>query len=300
MPVVIPPMVRDQFIELYNNSNKVLYADSLYFAQLFGSNTASPNVSTGNFINDGSTLNLQYDWSKSYGNSKGAEANTKYVYPRTIFRIPGNGTQYPVQPGESLVLAATAVNHKAPYTNAGGTSVSINDPSLTVDLSNADFEFYLRDVIPNPLDSDVDNPGVPNLIVVDRLANRDLILDNPGREALIIFKTTADVTQYDRLAIPEYKTAADTIGRIRYLQLPVSGIIDAVQIQHATPSSRVPRRLVNSLDAGAFNVPAGQYSSQSMIRKTSVTVGSRKVLKDTNNSSEDFDYFDRANPRAFK
>ncbi|MBN8863913.1 MAG: DUF4876 domain-containing protein [Sphingobacteriales bacterium] len=292
---------RDQFIEIYNNSNKVLYADSLYIAQLFGSNTVSPDQSTGNFINDGGLLQGQWDWSKSYGNTAGADAATKYVYPRTIFRIPGTGTQYPVQPGEGIVLAATAVNHKAPYTNAGGVSVNINDPSLTVDLSAANFEFYLRDAIPNPLDSDVDNPGVPNLVVVDRIVNRDLILDNPGREAIIIFKSKANLTtEFSRLATPNYKTAADTVGRDRYLQLPNSVIIDAVQIQHATPASRVPRRLVGSLDAGAYNVPAGQYSSQSMIRKTATTVGGRKVLRDTNNSTEDFDYFDRAAPGQFK
>lgn len=290
---------RDQFVELYNNSNKTLYADSLYFAQLFGSNTISPNHSTGVYINDAGLLQNQWDWSKAYG--AGADAATKYVYARTIFRVPGNGSTYPVEPGTGIVLAATAVNHKAPYTNAGGTSVSINDPSLTIDLSQADFEFYLRDAIPNPLDSDVDNPGVPNLVVTDRIVNRDLILDNPGREAIVIFKTNANIpTEYKRFATPNYATAADTIGRDRYLQIPDNVIIDAVQIQPPVPANRVPRRLVASLDAGAFNVPAGQYSSQSMIRKTSSTIGTRKVLKDTNNSNEDFDFFDRAIPGGFK
>ncbi|MET0394340.1 MAG: DUF4876 domain-containing protein [Chitinophagaceae bacterium] len=290
---------RDQFIEVYNNSNKVLYADSLYFAQLFGSNTVSPNQTTGQYINDGGLLQNQWDWSKSFGAS--ADAATKYVYARTIFRIPGNGTTYPVQPGTSIILAGTAVNHKAPYTNAVGVSTPINDPSLTVNLSAANFEFYLRDAIPNPLDSDVDNPSVPNLVVVDRIVNRDLILDNPGREAIVIFKTKANVaTEYKRLATPNYTTATDTVGKDRYLQIPNSVVIDAVQIQPPLATNRVPRRLVASLDAGAYNVPVGQYSSQSMIRKTSSTIGTRKVLRDTNNSTEDFDYFDRANPGGFK
>lgn len=292
-------LFRDQFIELYNNSNKVLYADSLYFGQLFGSNTVSPNHTTGQYINDGSLLQNQWDWSKSFGAS--ADAATKYVYARTIFRIPGNGTTYPVQPGNSILIAATAVNHKAPYTDAGGSSVNINDPSLTVNLSNANFEVYLRDVISNPLASDVDNPSVPNVVVVDRGGNRDLVLDNPGREAVFIAKTNANVlTEYKRLTTPNYATATDTVGKDRYLQIPNSVIIDAVQIQPPAPTSRVPRRLVASLDAGAYNVPVGQYSSQSMIRKTSSTIGTRKVLKDTNNSTEDFDYFDRANPGGFK
>lgn len=300
-------LFRDQFIEIYNNSNKVLYADSLYIAQLMGNNTTNPDYTTGKFINDGGVFQGQYDWSKSIGMTMGADAVTKYVYAKTIFRIPGNGTTYPIQPGQSFVLAATALNHKAPYTSTTGTSINIIDPSLTVDLSKADFEVYLGDIISNPINSDIDNPSVPNVEVISRGGNRDLILDNPGREAIAIFKTpvhlrlstesTGAESGYKSYPISTVTSVTSTTDM--YHQIPNGIIIDAVQIQHATPASRVARRVGATLDAGATNAPGGQYSSQSVIRKTSTTVSGRIILKETNNSNNDFDFLNRALPGAF-
>ncbi len=296
---------RDQFIEIYNNSNKVLYADSLYISQVAGSNTVSPDYSTGFFINDGSSFQGQWDWSKSIGVTNGSLAVTRYFYAKTIFRIPGNGTTYPVQPGASIVIAATAVNHKAPYTSTTGTTISINDPSLTVDLSHADFEVYLGNVISNPLNSDIDNPNVPNLQVIDRGGNRDLVLDNPGRDAIVIYKTSSFfplANETGTAAYPRYPdptVASITSSTTLYYRIPNDVVIDAVQIQHITPASRVPRKLSGSLDAGASAVPGGQYSSQSIIRKTATTVSGRRILKDTNNSTEDFTSLSNSLPGAF-
>lgn len=300
-------LFRDQFIEIYNNSNQVLYADSLYISQVMGSNSTNPDFATGKFINDGGVFQGQYDWSKSIGMTSGADAMSKYIYAKTIFRVPGNGTTYPVQPGESFVIAATALNHKAPYTTTTGTSINIGDPSLTVDLSTANFEIYLGDIITNPLNTDIDNPSVPNLQVIDRGNNRDLVLDNPGRDAVVIFKTPAHFRLYNETTgaestyprFPDPTQTSVTSSTSLYYQIPNSVIIDGLQIQHSTPASRVPRKLDGSIDAGPTNVPAGQYSSQSLIRKTSATVGGRKVMMDTNNSASDFNYLDRALPRAF-
>lgn len=310
-------LYRDQFIEIYNNSNKVLYADSLYITQLAGNNggLAATDVSKGYFIsNQSDELFKQYDWSKSLGMSPaGDAANRNYVYAKTIYRVPGNGTQYPIQPGSSFVIAATAQNHQSPFTGADGTSISVKDPSLTVDLSKADFEVYLGNIIPNALASDVDNLNVPNMVAVDAGGSRDLILDNPGRDAIAIFKTSAylpvlsktatdpaDATTYSKYPDPSVTTISNTTTV--YYQLPVSTLIDAVQIQNPSPTSsqRVAKKLTGKLDAGATNVPDGQYSSESSIRKTAKTISGRIILMDTNNSTNDFDYLPRALPHAFK
>jgi len=300
---------RDQFIEIYNNSNKLLYADSLYVSQAFGSNTIAPDYTTGFYISDNSSpFKGQYDWSKSLGMTMGSAAVTQHWYAKTIFRVPGNGTTYPVPPGESFVIASTALNHKAPYVGVDGAAINILDPSLTVNLSTADFEVYLRDVIPNPFNTDIDNLNVPNMVVIDRGNNRDLVLDNPGREAILIFKTEKYLPLYTTTSTQtaDYKkypdpTVITPIADTRYYyQIPDSIVVDAVQIQHPLSSSRVPRRLSQRLDASATNVPGGQYSSQSLIRKTAKMIGTRRVLKDNNNSSDDFDYLDRATPKGFK
>ncbi|MBN9298082.1 MAG: DUF4876 domain-containing protein [Filimonas sp.] len=289
---------RDQFVEIYNNSNHVLYADSLCIAQVYGSNTAAPDYTKGYYITEG-VLKGQYDWTKSLGMPSGIGAVDKYVYAKTIMRIPGTGTTYPVQPGGTILIAATAINHKAPYVGADGTAIPIKDPSLTVDLSKADFEVYLGKNFPSPLNSDIDNPNVPNMEVIDRGGNKDWILDNLGRDAMIIFKSNGDmVGKYSQY--PDPTVTSISSATTQYFQVPIADVIDGVQIQHAVPASRVPRKITGTIDGGATNVPAGQYSSQSIIRKTAKTIGGRRVLTDTNNSTTDFDYLSKSEPGAFK
>ncbi len=302
-------LYRDQFIEIYNNSNKVLYADSMYITQLYGNNTSlsATDLSKGYFVSDASdALYKQFDWSKSLGMTMGDPAWKNYVYAKTIFRVPGNGTQYPIQPGKSFIIAATAQNHQAPYVGSDGKAVSVKDPSLTIDLSHADFEVYLGGTISNPLPSDVDNLNVPNLIVNESANNRDLILDNTGRDAIAIFKTAESIPVYGDVTTPAgYKKYPDpsitaiTSTTAVYYQVPNSAIIDAVQIQNPSATTRVPRKLANALDAGATNVPDGQYTSESSIRKTARAISGRIILMDTNNSTNDFDYLPLAAPGGF-
>src|SRR5690606_9844710 len=102
---------RDTFFEIYNNSNQIMYADSLYFGQVEG----TINTTAGEWYQS----NLQFDWNKSIGmvTDPGLNANTDYIYAYNIFMIPSDGTgkKYPVNPGESIIIAANAINHAASY-----------------------------------------------------------------------------------------------------------------------------------------------------------------------------------------
>lgn len=287
---------RDQFIEFYNNTNAVLYADSLYFAQVYGRGQANPT--SFNLLGNG-----QYDWSKAQGMPSGIDANRDYVYAKTLLMIPGTGKQYPVQPGESIVVAQTALNHKSPFTGNDGKVYSVKKPELTVDLSKADFEAYYGDIIVQNggkvFASDIDNPQVPNLEILAYSGN-DLILDNKGRDSYVIFKV--DGSQKVK-SWPQYyePTKADPkAGAKKYYQIPVKYVIDGVEVQPNTADDRLPKKLNPGLDAGFTFVPKGEYTSQSVIRKTSKTVNGKRILKDTNNSTEDFDVFDTAQPKGFK
>jgi len=283
---------RDQFIEIYNNTDSVLYADSLYIAEAIGlQNFTATNVYRQS--------NSQYDWSKSQGMPSDIDANNGYVYTRALLMIPGTGKQYPVKAGESIVLAQTAINHKSPFTGTDGKTITVRDPSLTVDLSGADFEAYYAPFLPKPLASDIDNPSVPNVEVL-AYNGTDLILDNPGRMGYVIFKNkgTVDVKKLPQYAFPT--TAPPSASSEKYYQIPISFIIDGVETQPNTASARVPKKLGASLDALYTYAPNGAYSSQSVIRKTETTINGRKVLKDTNNSAEDFDFLPLAIPRGFK
>jgi hypothetical protein len=94
---------QDQYIEIYNNSDSVLYADGLSIAE---SNHLS-SLSVPEYTNYPDDLIV------------GA-----------IYTIPGDGKTYPLQPGKSIVIASLGINHKL---------ANANSP---VDLSKADFEWY--------------------------------------------------------------------------------------------------------------------------------------------------------------
>ncbi|HMR18751.1 MAG TPA: DUF4876 domain-containing protein, partial [Sphingobacterium sp.] len=284
-------LFRDQFIEIYNNTNRTLYADSLYFGRLWGKQT--PSNSTHHFQENG-----QLDWSKSEGMTIGGSANTDYVYIRDLFMIPGSGKDHPIAPGKSIVIAQNALNHKVPYTDAGGEETTVRNPDLTIDLSGADFETYYGNIPGvNPLSSDIDNPDVPNVEVV-KPQGRDWLLDNLGRDSYFVFKgkTRAEVD-----ALPNYYAPLlnpPSASADQYTQLPNAWIMDAVEIQPNVLSSRIPKKLGFSLDAGFTFATEGGYSSQAVIRKTLGTEAGRRILKDSNNSTEDFIVI-KANPRGF-
>lgn len=284
---------RDQFIEFHNNTDRVLYADSLYFAQING--RVSNASASMNYLPSG-----QMDWSKSLNMPSNINANKDYVYAKTLFMIPGTGKQYPVQPGASIVVAQTALNHKSPFTGNDGKVVSVRDPELTIDLSRADFEAYYGDILGGkPFASDIDNPQVPNIEILAYNGN-DMILDNNGRDSYVIFKVDGTQKVRDWPQYNEPLKVAPLPSVKKYFQIPVKYLIDGVEIQPNIPDSRFPKKLNPSIDAGFTFNPKGSYSSQSVIRKTNKTVNGRVVLKDTNNSTEDFDYFDKAQPRGFK
>lgn len=291
---------RDVFLEIYNNSNQVLYADSLYFGQVGGKN----NNNAGEYY----LPNFQYDWSKSVGMvvESGKDANKDYIYAHTLFRIPsdGSGKKYPVQPGQSIIIAANAVDHTNSYESNNANPVTITNPALTINLSHADFEVNLIEFLrPNdgsaytPYRFDVDNINVPNVDVLHVSSGNDLILDALGRDAYFIVDPkgkSIDMENLRSFAAPDIREVIATT-RV-YKQIPIEVVVDAVELQHPVASSRVPKRLPTTLDAGRTHVPGGQYSSQSLVRKTLKTVNGRRILKDTNNSEEDFGFLQKADP----
>jgi len=285
---------RDVFIEIYNNSNTTLYADSLVIAEAYGklSNSAATNLQD----------NGQYDWALSIGNSGINKANTDYIYASGMYMIPSNATKtlYPVEPGQSLILAATGINHTGAYNDVNGDPVSVIDPTLTVDLSGVDFEVfaYPYKVALDPTYSqykfDLDNPNVPNINILHFASGQDFVMDALGRESYVIVEPSASFNYANLVKVPISSATSITSTTSLYARIPVANVIDGVEIQHPVSSSRVPRRLPTSIDAGAYNIPNGQYSSQSAVRKTKRIVDGRRILQDTNNSAVDFGFLNKA------
>ena len=291
-------MFRDQFIEIYNNSNEVIYADGLYIGQLYG----KTNQTTSSYT----LANGQYDWSKSLQMSLGNKANTDYVYADYVLQVPGAGTTYPIAPGESFVIAATGINHKAPLIDNMGDPMQVQNPDLTVDLSKAEFEVYLGDFRTSigeaVFRSDIQNPLVTDMSIAYwgipgyYSNNKDLLMDSLGRDSFILFRST-EFASYGAYTDPSVSSV--TTNSNYFKQIPNSVIIDGVELQHYNPNSQRPKMLSASIDAGFTNTDAA-YNSQSVIRKVKTTLDNgRKVLEDTNNSTNDFVKLDKASPKGF-
>lgn len=283
---------RDQFIEIHNNSDQTIYADGLYLVFLEGNINNNPTTYT--------LSNGQYDWSKTADG--GSAANTDYVYSNIFIKIPGSGSQYPILPGKSIVIAQTAINHKMPFDDINGTGVAIQEPDRTVDLSHADFETYMGDyntsIGKKPFAWDIQNIMVPDMLVSYwSIASNDLILNVNSMLGLGILRATdAEVASWQKVAAP--KAPAGTL----FLQIPKNYIIDGIDI--TDKEQKVPKDFPADIDASrtfivnALGQAEGTFSGLSVIRKTKEIINGRVVLQDTNNSANDFVTI-KANPRGY-
>ncbi|MCK0131915.1 DUF4876 domain-containing protein [Flavobacteriaceae bacterium F08102] len=246
----------DAFIEIYNNSTDVLYADGL----LFGSTKAGSSSSTYAFIAAGETD----------------------VYLAVMMQIPGDGTQYPVEPGESIVIAIDGIDHK---TDPNGNPNSPVNLGPTV----ADFEVYF-DVNPNT--PDTDNPDVPNVNILHSYSTTmfDYIPGING-SGLVIFNHE-NPTELEKFTQPNSTSSS------LYVKVPKENIIDGVDAVKNETVTAEYKRLPTNIDAGMTTV-GGTFNGTSIRRKIKQEIDNRKVLLDTNNSTNDFEANSNPNPKGW-
>lgn len=202
------------------------------------------------------------------------QADMANTYLSSVWRIPGKGKERPLLPGQSIIIAQDGVNHKDPTLN----------PNSPVDLSKADWETFNE----RPDNRDADAPAVPNLERLYFTGGFDWLLPvfGPG---VIIFRTP-DFDKLEKTAIPG-STLAPRI------KLPNAQIIDAFEAVQNGNSSNF-KRVPTALDAGFFFAD-DTYNQQSARRKVAATIGSRRVLQDTNNSTNDFQKINAPTPKGF-
>lgn len=251
--------VGDQYFKITNNSDKTLYADGLTLVETkFNSST-------------------KYDYSPNIVNNA--------ITADAIYSIPGNGTQWAIEPGKSLVICDKAMNHKS----------EAHENSF--DLSKADFEWY--DESTKPTITDTDNPDVPNL---DKIYCYTLTIWTPNKNgntafALVRLKNGKDDflsnNKYDySYIIINPNTGAEISMKGSTYKVPNDWVIDAVQL--ATPDKWQWNVVDASLDAG-YTYCGSTYNDKNKYGKSvrrkvlSVTGDGRKILQDTNNSSNDFE-----------
>lgn len=247
----------DQFFEIYNNSVDVLYADSLCIGNVVG----RPYVS-------------------SSSRPSGFKDDEEYIYFQNILMVPGDGTTYPVEPGESVIIARTAINHK--------DDEELGSPTSPVNLGAgiADFECYWE-----PAGRDFDNPDVTNLeIIYFAIPTIFDWFPSVFGPSIAIFK------HEDPMSLPRFTEPGSSSDR-EYPQVPVENIIDGIDcIRNSTVTEF--KRLPSFIDAG-FQYCTDSYTGESLRRKVKTEVNGRKVLQDSNNSTDDFERLEAPTPHTF-
>ena len=215
----------DQFIELYNSTDSVKYLDGMQVMRVSG-NSAGKGAGADE-DDDGDIDGITY-----------------------IFKFPGNpGEQnYPFNPKTFQVLASDGINHKGTVSNS-------------VDLSNADWEFYNQYSA-----NDIDNPSVKNLINIRADRTVDFLIGL--NDDIIVIASGVDTVW--------------TNG------IDIASIIDGFEYQS---SPTLMKTLDNRVDRG-FALSPSRYSGQSMQR--------REPGGDTNDSSLDWDIIPNPTPGYFK
>lgn len=250
----------DKYFKIYNNSNEVLYADGMAIAET-----------------SLQTINGYKDYLEKETQTDDRSSKTPI---QALYRIPGNGTEHPVKPGEFLLIVDNAKNHKEANVNS-------------FDLSKADFEWYDESNNPNFLD--IDNPDVPNLDKIycytftiwgphNRGFHSYLLVDLGTDEKFNKDQFLQDnVYQYSY--IYEYPGGSFTSNDNAYF-VNNKDIVDAVNL--SIESEFVKINIDKSLDqgwtyCGRVNKDTSRYG-KSVRRK----VLGGQTLKDTNDSSVDF------------
>jgi len=247
-----PFYFRNQFYEIYNNSDQLIYLDGIYFANL------TPGKAT-------TVLPL---WPAADG--------ANFAYAERLWKIPGNGTQYPLAPGESFVISQFAANHKLPQYNAASP----------IDCSTSEFEFNMNNA------SFPDQPAVDmQHIFYDGSASKGTLpqyLTSVFGGAYVIFRVPAGET-YDPVNDLNLKTKnLASTSTVQFAKIPNRYILDAVECgdnQNTINAKRVP----SVLDAGMTYVGA-TYNSLGVTRKVAArNADGTPIFMDTNNSTDDFE-----------
>lgn len=238
----------DQYFIIYNNSDKTLYADGLFIASSAFYTTDKqdyqPNIMGDAFTTD------------------------------AIIEVPGAGTDHPIKPGASFIIAIDAYNFKEINTNS-------------IDLSKADFEIVYSD----PDMEDTDNPDVPNMV---NLVG-DMVIHNRGYRSFVLGKMDTDDGAYlkDYTYTCTWKFVFEDYSfdeEENYYKIPNTWIQDAVNLSVESEFQWIVT--APSLDmgwtyCGKIDGDRNRYG-KSVQRKVVGVIDGIEVLQDTNNSFIDF------------
>jgi hypothetical protein len=241
----------DQFHEIYNNSDEVVYLDGL----CFGLTTPLGSTETVWVNPDGSIMDR---------------------IPCTfhVLMVPGTGQQYPLQPRTSTVLAMDAIDHKTD---------PLGNPLSPVNLAGAQFEAFIE--APG---KDTDAPQATNMIVMyTTSASMVDWLHSINGQGVIMFRLPTGLDWQTFVANPDnFMTQPGSTSQTQYFMVHKDWVVDGVECNRPEEDKRF-KRLPTSVDAG-MTWSLASYNSKSVRRKVEKILDGKAIYKDSNNSYNDF------------
>ena len=241
--------MKDGYFEIANNSDEVQYLDGLILSAPAGIQKNKNAWQANGFEN-------------LYACGQGQ-----------VLAFPGSGRNYPLQPGQSVVIANDAVNHKD-LAGAG---------NKCPDLSKADWEVYLKYA-----NGEVDYPAKNlDVIFVNNKNMKAFGLGFFGR-AYVLARLPQGVTPEafaaDRSNIKTEPGNAS--ATMEYLLIPSKYVLDAVDIWSEKETVHYPTFLAKDDAEGVLASKA--WEGKCVRRKVTKIVNGRPYYQDTNNSANDF------------
>ena len=238
----------DAYFIITNNSDVVLCADSVALIE-----SQYQSASSG-----------KQDWNPDV---------RPYAIPAgAVFMIPGSGKDHPVKPGESIVIANNAMDHR-----------TVNEQSY--DLTGADFEVYL-DNGGNSMDTDYDTPNLEYIWCYTNTIWLPSVQQNRSY-AIARMKENKETFLANHSETPTYTATTGKLMESKQVQIPNEWVLDAVNL--GTEDDFGWFVISETLDAGWV---AGRANSKDTTQRgTAIKRKQDSTGKyiDTNNSTNDME-----------
>lgn len=234
---------------------------------------------TNKVLNTAGLLVMKSEFNPSLKNDNTPEIREEAFAVSGVLMIPTNLGK-DVQPGDFIVIADMAMNHK-----------TTNIPAF--DLSKADYEFPNLD---NPSLGQVDNPAVPDAKVIYTTMNFNMFfLHNRGFESYAIARFPQGETAETWLANYKYDyqylNQAGNITKKSAYKVPNTWILDGVNC--AVQAKWLHNPLGSAIDnsytsCGTIDSDPERFGKTVRRKIIGTMENGKPMYKDTNNSDQDF------------
>jgi len=239
---------RDQFIEVFNNSNRVIYLDSLIIGSLQTANSLPHNP-----------------WNNLAG---------KVAFHMSMWMVPGNGTCHPLQPGQGAVFAPEAVDHGAYPRNA----------LAGLELNRAHFAMFNAQ---QHTQGTAPAPGVITLDMISSPSGNRWAM-SVHSPAIVIARIPNFYENWYSIIHEFHLLTPGSTSQTRHWTIREEWIIDGVDITTPATGLAATKRVPRHIDASVVWLNRGNGVGDALTRRLDRIENGRRIYQVTGSSNRDF------------